>query len=102
MRRSLILLSLLLLLPVVGRAQPTPQILFEHDGANLTSFKCVVDPATTNTITDLGIPSKTGTTYSVDITACTGVMVNGTHSLVIQACNAVGCTSATAITVVKL
>jgi len=38
----------------------------------------------------------------VAITACTGVMVNGTHSLVIQACNATGCTNAVAITVVKL
>ena len=99
MRRSLILLSLLLLLPVVGLAQPTPQILFEHDGANLTAFKCVVDGGTP---VDLGKPTPTGTTYSVAITSCTGVMVNGTHSLVIQACNAGGCTNAVAITVVKL
>ena len=65
----------------------------------MTSFKCVVDGGTP---VDLGLPTPVGTTYSTDITNCTGVMVNGTHSVVIQACNATGCTSAAAITVVKL
>lgn len=98
MRRWIVLLALALL-PVVGWAQTTPRIYWDHDGVNVTSFKCVVDGTTT---TDLGLPTPTGTTYSTDISSCTGVMVNGQHSLVIQACNANGCTSATSITVVKL
>jgi hypothetical protein len=98
MKRWLIVL-LLLLLPVVGLAQPTPQVKWEHDGLNVTSFTCVVDAGTPTTLSPTG---PVGTTYSVDITACTGVMVNGTHTLIIQACNAGGCTNATAITVVKL
>ena len=99
MTRRLLLL-VLLLLPALVWAQPTPKIYWEHDGANVTSFKCVVDGGTPS---DLGLPTPSGTTYSTDITNCTGVMVNGTHSLVIQACNASDqCTPATAITVVKL
>lgn len=98
MKKWLIVL-VVLILPLVGLAQPTPQVKWEHDGANVTSFKCVVDSGAP---TDLGLPTPTGTTYSVDITACTGVMVNGQHSLVIQACNATGCTSGSAIMVVKL
>src|SRR5512139_1713663 len=94
-----LILATLLLLPMLAWSQPTPQIKWEHDGLNVTSFKCVVDGGTP---IDLGLPTRSGTTYSTDITNCTGVMVNGTHSLVIQACNASGCTSATAITVVKL
>lgn len=94
-----LLLLALLLLPALAWAQPTPKVYWEHDGANVTSFKCVVDGGTPS---DLGLPTPSGTTYSTDITNCTGVMVNGQHSLVIQACNASGCTSAAAITVVKL
>ena len=97
MKRWLVVLACLV--PVVLWAQPTPQVKWEHDGANVTRFECVVDGGTP---TNLNLPALVGTTYSVDITACTGVMVNGTHSVVIQACNATGCTPATAITVVKL
>jgi hypothetical protein len=85
--------------PWLTDPQPTPQVKWEHDGVNATSFKCVLDAGTP---TDLGLPTPSGTTYSVDITACTGIMTNGSHSVVIQACNVNGCTSATAITVVKL
>lgn len=99
MTRWLVALCLALALAVGAVAQTTPQVKWEHDGLNVTSFKCVVDGGAP---TDLGLPTPTGTTYSTDITNCTGVMVNGQHSLVIQACNANGCTSATAITVVKL
>ena len=99
MTKRVLALLLLLLLPVVGWAQAVPKVYWEHDGLNVTSFKCVVDGGTPD---DLGLPTPSGTTYSTDITNCTGVMVNGQHSLVIQACNASGCVSATAITVVKL
>ena len=99
MRRFLLALIGVIAMLGVLWAQATPQVKWEHDGVNVTSFKCVVDGGTP---TDLGMPTPVGTTYSVDITACTGVMVNGAHSLVIQACNATGCTSAAAITVVKL
>ena len=84
--------------------QPTPKVYWEQSGGGaVTYFNCVVDgPAPAGTTTNIGLPTPGGTTYSVDITACTGVMVNGTHSVVIQACNTSGCVSATAITVVKL
>lgn len=97
MKRWLMVLACLV--PVALWAQATPQVKWEHDGLNVTRFECVVDGGTP---TNLNLPTPTGTTYSVDITSCTGVMTNGTHSLVIQACNATGCTAATAITVVKL
>ena len=99
MRYRRLILALLLLLPVVGLAQPVPQIMFEHDGLNLTRFTCVVNGGTA---VDLGLPTPTGTTYSVAITSCAPLLVNGAHSLVIQACNGTTCTPAVAITVVKL
>ena len=101
MKRWLILTALLLL-PVAGFSQSTPQVQWEHDGLNVTSFKCVVDPSGSNTITDLGLPTPSGTTYSTNIDNCSGVMVNGTHTVKIQACNSTGCTDSVAITVVKL
>jgi len=98
MKRWLVLLFLLVL-PIVGLAQATPKIYWEHDGVGLARFECVVDSGTP---TNLGLPTPSGTTYSVDITACTGVMTNGQHTLVIRACNVTGCTAAASITVVKL
>jgi hypothetical protein len=98
MRRWWLLLAWLLI-PAIGLAQATPKVYWEHDGLNVTSFQCVVDgghPA------DLGLPTPSGTTYSAEIASCTGVLVNGQHSLTIQACNEGGCTAATAMTVVKL
>lgn len=88
------LLGLLLALALAA-----PAIEWTHDGVNVTYFNCVVDGGTP---VSLGLPTPTGTTYSSALSNCTGVMVNGTHSVVIQACNAGGCTPATAITVVKL
>lgn len=99
MRKWLIAVSLALALAVGAAAQTTPKVYWEHNGVNVTSFKCVIDGGTP---TDLGLPTPSGTTYSTDITNCTGVMTNGQHSLVIQACNSVGCTNAATITVVKL
>ena len=98
MTRWLMAAALALALAVGAWAQATPKLYWEHDGLNVTTFKCVVGTTTT----DLGIPSKTGTTYSTDLSNCSGVMVNGTHSLVIQACNGTVCAPAVAITVVKL
>ena len=88
MRRWLIGLSLALALAVGAWAQTAPNIEWTHDGANVTSFKCVVDGGTA---VDLGLPTPSGTTYTATLSSCTGVMVNGTHSVVIQACNATGC-----------
>ena len=102
MRRWLLAVSLALAVAVGAYGQATPQIMFEHDGLNLTTFKCVVDGGTA---IDLGKPTPTGTpatTYSVAITTCTPLLVNGVYSLVIQACNGDTCTNAVAITVVKL
>ena len=91
---------LVLLLPTLVWAQPVPKVYWEHDGTGTpTYFNCVVDGGTPS---NLGLPTPSGTTYSTDITNCTGVMVNGTHSVKIQACNATGCTDSLAITVVKL
>ena len=94
------LLLVLLLLPALVWAQPAPVIQWQHDGANVTSFKCVVDGTTPGS--DLGLPSVVDGWYSSALSNCAGVMVNGTHSVVIQACNATGCTDSLAITVVKL
>ena len=99
MTKWLIALCLMLAIAVWAYAQATPKVYWDHDGLNVTRFECVVDGGTP---TDLELPTPTNTTYSVDITACTGVMVDGTHSLVVQACNTAGCTAAVAITVVKL
>lgn len=100
MRRRLWWAGVLALACAVGlSAQTTPKVYWEHDGTNVTRFECVVDGGTP---INLSLPIPTGTTYSVDVTACTGLMTNGVHSLVVQACNAVGCTAATAIYVVKL
>jgi len=98
-----LILALLLLLPVVGLAQPTPKVYWEHDGLNITNFRCVIDPSTTNTTSLLGLLTPdSGTTYSTAITNCHGLAVDGAHILVIQACNGDTCTNAVAITVVKL
>lgn len=99
MRRLLVGLSVALLLAVGVWAQTAPQIQWQHDGVDVTYFNCVVDGTTT---TSLGLPTPSDGWYSSALSNCTGVMVNGTHSVVIQACNTTGCTSAAAITVVKL
>ena len=103
MTKWLLALSLALALAVGAWAQTAPNIEWTHDGVNVTHFNCVVDGGTP---TSLGLPTPSGspaTTYSTALSNCTGVMVNGTHSVVIQACNSSDvCTPATAITVVKL
>lgn len=99
MKKWLIVLSLALALAVGAWAQTAPNIEWTHDGVNVTYFNCVVDGGTP---TSLGLPTPSGTTYSTALSNCTGVMVDGTHTLVIQACNAAGCSAAAAITVVKL
>ena len=99
MRRWLIGPAFVLALAVGVWAQTAPVIEWQHDGANVDRFECVVDGGTPS---DLGLPTPSGTTYNSTLSNCTGVMVNGTHSVVIQACNATGCSAAAAITVVKL
>ena len=94
-----LLLATLLLLPMVGIAQPPARIAWDHDGLNVTTFKCVVDGGTPS---DLGLPTPVGTTYTVSLSLCVGVMVSGTHSVLIQSCNATICVDSPAIVVVKL
>ena len=93
------LLLALLTLPVMGLAQPVPQILWEHDGVNVTRFECVVDGGTP---VNLNLPTPVGSTYAVEVEACPALLVNGTHTLIIQACNDTTCVAATVLTVVKL
>jgi len=92
-------LLIVLVLPLAPQAQTAPVIEWQHTGVGVSSFKCVVDGGMPS---DLGLPTPSGGWYSSTLSNCTGVMVNGTHSVVIQACNTAGCTSATALTVVKL
>ena len=79
-------------------AQDAPEVAWEHDGLNVTSFTCQVDSGTQ---VSLGLPTPTSTTYSALLSAC-GTLTAGQHILTIRACNAVGCTAANAIYVVKL
>lgn len=77
-----------------------PEIAWDHDGTGVSYFNCVVDGTTT---TNVGKPTPVGQTYAVALSSCVGVMVAGTHSVVIQACDVSNyCLSAAAITVVKL
>ena len=93
-----LLVFALLLLPVVGLAQPAPQVKWEHDGANVTTFKCQID---SGTIYDLGLLTPSGQTYTTALSNC-GTLSAGQHLLYVFACNGTTCTPATAIMVVKL
>ena len=99
MRRWLIVGALLLALAVGVWAQTAPVIQWQHDGADVTRFECVVDGGTPS---DLGLPTPVDGWYASTLSNCTGVMVNGAHRVVIQACNGAVCTPSAAITVVKL
>lgn len=99
MRKWLLALSLALALAVGVWAQSAPVIEWQHDGVNVTRFECVVDGGTPS---NLGLPTPTVGWYASTLSNCTGVMVAGAHSVIIQACNTAGCTPAAAITVVKL
>jgi hypothetical protein len=79
-------------------AQTVPRVYWEHDGANVTSYTCQIDSGSQ---VSLGLPTPNGSTYSALLSAC-GTLSNGTHTLTIRACNAAGCTAASAIYVVKL
>lgn len=99
MRRWLIGLVVVLTLPLATWAQAAPKIEWQHDGVGVTHFECVVDGTTT---TSLGMGTLADGWYSSTLSNCTGVMVVGTHQVVVQACNVTGCTAAAAMTVVKL
>lgn len=98
MRLGLLAIIVALALGAVAWAQPAPTLYWEHDGLNVTSFTCQIDSGSQ---VSLGLPTPSGTTYSSALSNC-GTLTNGQHTLTIRACNAVGCTAAAAIYVVKL
>ena len=98
MRRWLIAAALALALAVSVWAQTAPVIQWQHDGANVTEFKCQIDSGTLNT---LGLPTPSGGWYSAALSTC-GTLTAGQHLLYIYACNATGCTTSVGISVVKL
>lgn len=79
-------------------AQDAPVLEWQHDGVNVTEFKCQID---SGTLASLGKPEPTGTTYSAALSTC-GTIEKGQHLLYVYACNTAGCAVATAIYVVKL
>lgn len=79
-------------------AQDAPTLEWQHDGVNVTEFKCQID---SGTLASLGLPTPSGTTYSAALSTC-GTIEKGQHLLYVYACNGTTCTAATAITVVKL
>jgi hypothetical protein len=97
-RRIALVVGLVWLTLAVPRAQTAPQLEWQHDGVNVTEFKCQID---SGTLASLGLPTPEGTTYSVALSTC-GTITAGQHLLYVYACNAAGCTVATAIYVVKL
>jgi hypothetical protein len=98
MRRLLLAVCLALALAVGLWAQTTPLIEWQHDGVNVTEFKCQID---SGTLVSLGIPSKVGDYYSTTLSSC-GTLTAGQHLLYIYACNGDACTASVGITVVKL
>ena len=98
MSRWLVATVLALALAVGLWAQTAPVIEWQHDGVNVTEFKCQIDSGDSNT---LGLPTPSGGWYSAALSTC-GTLTAGKHLVYIYACNAAGCTAATAITVVKL
>jgi hypothetical protein len=98
MRRTILmsLVACLVLVSTLGLAQPpAPRVQWDHDGIDVTRFEIVID---TVNITDVGLPTPVGTTYTAALPALT----DGVHTLVVQACNASACTSSAALTVVKM
>ena len=98
MRRWLIGLGVALLLAAAVWAQPAPTIQWQHDGVDVTDFRCQIDSGDINT---LGLPTPSGGWYSATLSTC-GTLTAGSHLVYIYACNANGCTASTGITVVKL
>lgn len=73
----------------------TPCLQWTHSGSNVTEFKYVIDGGAA---VSMGMPLRDGTTYAYPLPA----LADGAHTVVVQACNAVGCTAASAFTVVKM
>jgi hypothetical protein len=97
-RLALLLVGLGWLALAHPQAQTAPTLEWQHDGLNVTEFKCQID---SGTLASLGLPTPSGTTYSAALSTC-GTIEKGQHLLYVYACNAAGCTVATAIYVVKL
>ena len=97
MRRWLIAWALALVLfaiPVL--AQTAPRIYWEHDGVNVTTFEYSLNGGAFISMGTL--TPDTGTTYSFLLFP----LGQGANTIIVRACNASSCTSAAAITVVKL
>lgn len=102
MRRLLLIVLLLLVLVTPLGAQTAPQIEWRHDGLNVTYFTLVIDGGTP---TNLGLVVPVATnTYRAALVGQTAwdTAAKGQHTVLIQACNANGCTSSSTIVVVKL
>ena len=102
MRR--VLLALLVALALSGglEAQTAPRVFWEHDGLNLTTFKCQIDSETAVDLTGL-YTLDSGTTYYTALSNCGWASAAvGSHLLYIYACNGDSCTTSTGIYVVKL
>ena len=90
-----------LLVAVPSVAQDAPVLEWQHDGVNVTEFKCQID---NGDLASLGKPDPTGdpaTTYSAALSTC-GTITAGQHLLYVYACNGTNCVAATAIYVVKM
>ncbi len=85
-------------LGMASAPQTAPQLEWQHDGVNVTSFECAIDGGTA---ASLGLPTPKGTTYSAALSGC-GTLAAGQHTLVLYACNGATCVAASTIYVVKL
>jgi hypothetical protein len=100
-RIGLGLVAVAWLLAAHPQAQTAPTLEWQHDGLNVTEFKCQID---SGTLASLGLPTPTGdpaVIYSAALGTC-GTISSGQHLLYVYACNGTTCTAASAIYVVKL
>lgn len=72
-----------------------PVAQWTHAGTDVGRFEIVIDGTWT---TDAKQPTPSSQTYQYDLPTLTA----GSHTLVVKACNSVGCASSSALTVVKL
>jgi hypothetical protein len=83
----------------LGLAHPAPKVYWAPYGGNVTRFERVVDQGTP---TNLNLPTPNGTACSVTITSCARVMVTGTRTVLIRACNRAALAAAAGLIVVRL
>lgn len=90
--RRLALILVLLLLPVLAWAQPTPTLAWAHDGLNVTYFEISFDNGVNW--------QNVGLVYTYTPTWAT--LPVGAQVFKVRACNASGCSTAVNLTVVVL